>query len=120
MDNLTFVGDIPALRHGWQPRPALLARIDRAGPGQPVVLTGTCGAGKTQLAAAYARAKLASRWRLVAWVDARDAETLRAGLAAVANAAGLPAGGSRPGPAEAGRAVRDWLEADGSRRLLVF
>jgi Tetratricopeptide repeat len=120
MDNLTFVGDIPALRHGWQPRPALLARIDRAGPGQPVVLTGTGGAGKTQLAAAYARAKLASRWRLVAWVDARDAETLLAGLAAVADAAGLPAGGSQPGPAEAGRAVRDWLEADGSRRLLVF
>ena len=41
-------------------------------------------------------------------------------MAAVADAAGLSVGGSRPDPADAGQAVRDWLEADGSRRLLVF
>jgi tetratricopeptide (TPR) repeat protein len=115
-----MVGDIPAFRPGFQPRPALIAHLNRAGQGPPVVLTGTWGVGKTQLAAAYARAKLADRWRLVAWVNARDHETLLAGLAAVADATGLSAGGSRPNPAEAGRAVRDWLEADGSRRLLVF
>ena len=85
-----------------------------------MVLTGTRGAGKTQLAAAYARAKLADSWRLIAWVNARDSETLLAGLAAVAEATGLSVGGSRPGPADAGQAVRDWLEADGSFRLLVF
>ena len=85
-----------------------------------MVLTGTSGVGKTQLAAAYAWARLADRWRLIAWVNARDSETLRAGLGAVANAAGLSVGGSRPGTAEAGQAVRHWLEADGSRRLLVF
>jgi tetratricopeptide (TPR) repeat protein len=115
-----MVGDIPALRLGLQPRPALMAQLNRAGQGPPVVLTGTWGVGKTQLAAAYARAKLADRWRLVAWVNARDHETLLAGMAAVADATGLSAGGSRPNPAGAGRAVRDWLEADGSRRLLVF
>jgi tetratricopeptide (TPR) repeat protein len=119
-NDLIMVGDIPALRLGFQPRPVLLARLNQARQGVPVVLTGAWGVGKTQLAAAYARAKLADRWRLVAWVNARDNETMLAGLAAVADAAGLPAGGSRPGPAGAGHAVRDWLEADGSRRLLVF
>ena len=114
------VGDIPALRPGFQPRPALLAQLNRASQRPPVVLTGTWGVGKTQLAAAYARARLADSWRLIAWVNARDSETLLAGLAAVAEAAGLSVGGSRPGAADAGQAVRHWLEADGSRRLLVF
>ena len=85
-----------------------------------MVLTGARGAGKTQLAATYARAKLADNWRLIAWVNARTSETLLAGLTAVAGAAGLSVGGSRPDPADAGQAVRDWLEADGSFRLLVF
>ena len=114
------VGDIPASRLGLQPRPALLAQLNLASHRPPVVLTGSWGVGKTELAAAYARAKLADRWRLIAWVNARDSETLLAGLAAVADATGLSVGGSRPGPAEAGQAVRRWLEADGSRRLLVF
>jgi tetratricopeptide (TPR) repeat protein len=114
------VGDIPALRSGFQPRPALLAKLNRVGQGPPVVLTGACGVGKTQLAAAYARARLADSWRLVAWVNARDSETLLAGLGAVAEAAGLSAGGSGPDVAEAGQEVRRWLEDDGSRRLLVF
>ena len=119
-DDPVVVGDIPASRLGLQPRPALLARLNRASQGTPVVLTGARGAGKTQLAATYARAKLADNWRLIAWVNARNSETLLAGLAAVAEAAGLSAGGSRPDPADAGQAVRDWLEADGSFRLLVF
>ena len=114
------VGDIPAQRPGFQPRPALLAQLNRASQGPPVVLTGTRGAGKTQLAAAYARARLAGGWRLIAWVNARDSESLLAGLAAVAEATALSDGGSQPGSAEAGRALRHWLEADGSRCLLVF
>jgi tetratricopeptide (TPR) repeat protein len=114
------VGDIPALRPGLQPRPVLLARLNRASQRPPVVLTGPWGVGKTQLAAAYARAKLAGGWRLIAWVNAHDGDALLAGLNAVAEATGLSADGFRPGTADAGRAVRDWLEADGSRRLLVF
>ena len=114
------VGDIPAPRPGFQPRPALLAQLKRASQRPPVVLTGNSGAGKTQLAAACAWARLANNWRFIAWVNARDGETLLAGLIAVAEAAGLSVGGSRPGTADAGRAVRHWLEADGSRCLLVF
>jgi Tetratricopeptide repeat len=119
-DEQLVVGDIPAPPPGLQPRPALLAQLNRASQKPPVVLTGMWGAGKTQLAATYARARLADRWRLIAWINARNSETLLAGLAAVAEAAGLSAGGSRLDPADAGHAVRDWLEADGSFRLLVF
>src|SRR6185437_3440808 len=86
------VGDIPALRPGFQPRPAVLAQLNQASQRSPVVLTGTSGVGKTLLA----------------------------GLATVAEAAEVTVGGSRPGAADAGQAVRDWLEADGSRRLVVF
>jgi tetratricopeptide (TPR) repeat protein len=119
-DEQLVVGDIPAPPPGLQPRPALLAQLNRASQKPPVVLTGIWGAGKTQLAATYARARLADSWRLIAWINARNSETLLAGLVAVAEAAGLSAGGSRPGPADTGQAVRDWLEADGSFRLLVF
>ena len=115
------VGDIPAERPGLQPRSALLAQLNRTTKRSPlVVLTGTWGVGKTQLAAAYARARLASDWRLIAWVNARDGESLLAGLAAVAKATGLSHDGSRYGEVDAGQAVRSWLETDGSRCLLVF
>jgi len=119
----TVVGDIPAQRFGFQPRPGLLARLNRAGQEAPVVqvLTGRSGVGRTQVAATYARAKLAAAWRLVAWVNAENRGSLLAGLAAVADAAGLSeGGGSGRAAADAGLAVRHWLEADGDRCLLIF
>jgi tetratricopeptide (TPR) repeat protein len=120
-DDLIVVGAIPAQRPGFQPRPALLGQLNRASQGASVVvLTGTQGVGKTQLAAAYARARLAGGGRLIAWVNAQDSESVRVGLAAVADATGLSDGGSGRSPAEAGHAVRHWLEADGERCLLVF
>ena len=115
-----LVGDIPAQPPGFQPRPALLAQLNRASQGPPVVLTGTWGVGKTQLAAAYARARLVAGWRLIAWVNAGDSQSLLAGMAAVAEATGLSDGRSQRGTADAGQAVRHWLEADGNRCLLVF
>jgi tetratricopeptide (TPR) repeat protein len=120
-DDRVVVGDIPAQRSGFQPRPALLAKLNPTRPGPSVVvLTGAWGVGKTQLAAAYARARLASGWRLIMWVDARDSESLLAGLSEVAGTAVLPDGTFRPGTADAGQALRHWLEADGRRCLLVF
>ncbi len=116
------VGAIPQQPPGFLPRPALLKQLNRADRADSVVqvVTGKPGVGKTQLAAAYARAKLAAGWRLVAWVGAEDAGCLLADLAAVADAAGLSDGGSRQDAADAGQAVRRQLEADGERCLLVF
>ena len=116
------VGDIPLEPPGFQPRAGVLARLDRAGARVSVIhtTTGLQGRGATQLAAAYARAKLAAGWRLVAWVNAADTGSLQAGLAAVAEAMGLTEDGSGRPVADAGQAVRYLLETDGDRCLLVF
>jgi RNA polymerase sigma factor (sigma-70 family) len=116
------VGDIPLEPPGFQAQPHVLAKLDRTEVRVLVIYpaTGSPGLGTTQLAAAYARAKLAAGWRLVAWVNAAEAGSLQAGLAAVAEATGLIDGGSGPDIADAGRAVRHLLEADGDRCLLVF
>jgi tetratricopeptide (TPR) repeat protein len=114
------VGNVPQQPPGFQPRPHLMRQLNRASPGAPTVLTGRRGTGKTQLAAAYARAKLAAGWRLVAWLNAADTGSLLAGLAAVADAAGLSDGDSPRDAAEVSRIVRHRLEADGKRCLLVF
>ena len=116
------VGEIPVEPPGFQPRAGLLAELDRAGARVSVIHAGTGlhGLGATQLAGAYARAKLEAGWRLVAWVSAADTDSLLAGLAAVAEAAGLTDDDSGPGIPDATATVRHWLETDGDRCLLVF
>ena len=116
------VGDIPLEPPGFQSRADLLAKLDRTEARVLVIYpaTGLLGPGTTQLAAAYARAKLAADWRLVAWVNAAETGSLQAGLAAVAEATGLTDGGSGRDIADAGQAVRHLLETDGDRCLLVF
>jgi tetratricopeptide (TPR) repeat protein len=116
------VGAIPQQPPAFLPRPVLLKQLNRVDWAGSVVqvVTGPPGVGKTQLTATYARAKLAAGWRLVAWVNAEDTESLLAGLAAVADAAGLADEGYRGDAAGAARAVRRQLEADGERCLVVF
>ena len=116
------VGEIPVEPPGFRPRVGLLADLDRAGVRVSVIHagTGSRGVGATQLAAAYARAKLDAGWRLVAWVNGADMGSLLAGLAAVADVAGLTDDDSGRGTTDAAAMVRHWLEADGDRCLLVF
>jgi tetratricopeptide (TPR) repeat protein len=116
------VGNIPREPAGFQTRAGLLAELDRTDAGVSVMHAATelRGVGRTQLAAAYARVKLAAGWPLVAWVNAEDTGSLLAGLAAVADAAGLSDDGGGRDATDPGRALRRHLEVEGDRCLLVF
>jgi tetratricopeptide (TPR) repeat protein len=115
---VAVAGEIPQEPLGFQPRADLIEALDAPGPRTRIVhaLTGMRGIGKTHLAAAYARAKVAEGWRLVAWINAEEPGGLLAGLAEAAKALGMEAGDAQA----AGRALRHRLEADGERCLLVF
>ena len=121
-DRQVVVGDIPMEPPCFRARAGLLAELDRPGARVSVIhpVTELHGLGATQLAAAYARAKLAAGWRLVAWVNGGDIGSLLAGLAAVADATGLAGGDPGRAVTDAGSAVRHWLETDGEQCLLVF
>ncbi|MEU2104722.1 tetratricopeptide repeat protein [Nocardia sp. NPDC019255] len=83
-----------------------------------VVVTGMRGAGKTHVAAAYARRVLDRREGLVGWVNAETPETLYTGLAAIADRLGVAAADGDT--IESARLLRDYLGSTQDRHLLVF
>jgi hypothetical protein len=116
------VGDIPGEAVAWQERDHLLDRLRTlAGSGRPAVVcavTGQRGIGKTQLAAAYARRRVADGWPVVTWILADTELGVLTGLDQLAAAAGV-----RPPTADlpsSATAALGWLRLQPGPSLLVY
>ncbi|MGY2026961.1 tetratricopeptide repeat protein [Nocardia gipuzkoensis] len=83
-----------------------------------VVVTGMRGAGKTQVAAAYARQVLDHERGLVGWVNAETTDTLYTGLAEIADHLGIAAPDGDP--VKSAHRLRDHLNNHPDRHLLVL
>jgi tetratricopeptide (TPR) repeat protein len=115
------VGEIPRKPPSFVNRATIGRLAEAAGSGRAALLcavTGLRGVGKTQVAAAYARSRIEVGWGLVGWVNAESSDVLLAGLAQVAEAAGVadPDGDS----ARSAQRLRDHLETRTDPGLLVF
>jgi hypothetical protein len=115
------VGEIPREPPEFVRRVVLdeLAAVARQGQVAVVcAVTGLRGVGKTQLAAVYARDRIAAGCGLVGWVNAESADSLLADLERVARAVGVddPEGDS----GESAARLREHLDTRPGESLLVF
>jgi hypothetical protein len=114
------VGEIPREPAAFVAREMAGRLAAAAGGGVAVVcaVTGLRGVGKTQVAAAYARARAGEGWGLVGWVSAETRDVLLEGLRRVAEGLGVadPQGDSL----ESARRLRACLQARAGPGLLVF
>ncbi|MEU9342391.1 FxSxx-COOH system tetratricopeptide repeat protein [Streptomyces sp. NPDC048278] len=121
-EQTVVVGPLPREPNGFQGRTELLEALghamDRQRGTSVCALTGGRGVGKTQLAGAYARARLGAGWRVVAWIVAEEPGQVVAGLDELAEAAGVK-GGIQDAELAAAAAHR-WLEQLAEPALLVL
>ncbi|MEU4746789.1 NB-ARC domain-containing protein, partial [Actinosynnema sp. NPDC023658] len=102
---------------GFQHR-AQAAHLDRSSGRAALVLSGSGGMGKTQLAAHHAAAHWADPGlRLAMWVPATTRESV---LSSYAEAAGRVLGADFPDPEVAALRLREWLAGSGERWLVVL
>lgn len=121
VDEITavVVGLVPRKPDHFIHREQLTALGDGLARGKvAVVVTGMRGAGKTQLAAAYAREVLDHGSGLVGWVNAETAGTLHAGLAEIADHLGVAAADGDP--VKSAHRLRDYFNNHSDPHLLVL
>ncbi|HEX7132796.1 MAG TPA: tetratricopeptide repeat protein, partial [Iamia sp.] len=103
---------------GFVERPALVEELTDAGQtGVIRALGGSGGVGKSELALWWAHQRRAAGDRVVWWIDATDAVTTNTGIAALADALGLP---PAPTAEETAAALNGTLAGLEGRWLVVF
>lgn len=115
------IGQVPREPLGFVARDLIDTLAVAAATGRVAVIcavTGLRGVGKTQLAAAYARRRIADGWRLVGWINAETRQSMVTGLAAVAGRLGVadPRGDSEKSASR----LRDELQSRAGEGLLVL
>jgi len=114
------VGEIPREPPGFVARDAVDAleqALSKQSCAVVCALTGMRGIGKTHVAGAYARERVAQGWRLVGWVDAETRDGLLAGLVRLAARLGVPEEGDS---LKTAKDLRDHLSTWAGPGLLVF
>jgi hypothetical protein len=107
--------------------PGLLTRVDlldelaglrgTSDAAMIAAVNGARGVGKTQLAAQYARRAVAHGWPVVVWLDAETEDSVVAGLARLATAAGLT---PQTSTIDSARDAPVWLATHAGQGLVVY